>query len=157
MTTDLKYIIKTQKLIKPYYRTNTYKKNLININDIYPKLSCREIKYANEKKLIKNNNILWNTGQKMWNPNYNSFFYKLFLKYNKKFISGYSGSADVIINCGLIFNGDINFLILLCIGYMCHHKDHSIHEILFASKSYDFNYDITDNEYECVEKLLFNL
>ena len=157
MTTDLKYIIKTQKSIKPYYRTNSYKKILIDINDIYPKLSCREIKYAQQNNLIKDNKISWNTGQKAWNPNVNSFFYKLFLKYNKKFITGYSGSADVIYNCGLIFNSDINFLILLSIGYMCHHKDHSIHEILFASKSYDVDYNINDNEYEFVEQLLSNL
>ena len=40
---------------------------------------------------------------------------------------------------------------------MCHHKDHSIHEILFASKSYDVDYNINDNEYEFVEQLLSNL
>ena len=154
---DIKDIVKTQKSIKPYYRISSYKKLLTNKNNIYPKLSCYEIKYALQNNILIGENMLWATGQQMWNQNVNSFFYKLFLKYNKKFISGYSGSADIIIGCGLIFNSDINFLILLCIGYMCHHKDHSIHEILFASKSFNVKYDINDNEYEFVEKLLFNL
>ena len=42
-------------------------------NNIYPKLSCYEIKYALQNNILIGDQILWNTGQKLWNPNVNSF------------------------------------------------------------------------------------
>lgn len=153
IVTNLKQIVTTQKAIKPSYRIESNKKIFINIDDVYPPLSDKEKEYAINNNILIDNKLSWITGYKAWKANEKSFFYKLFTQYNKKFISGYSGSVNIILETGLMFNSKKEFLVLLCVGYMCHHKDHSIHEILFAAKSFDIDYKIDDNEYEYVDKL----
>lgn len=151
--------IKIDRSLYNYSRKQIYLKNIETKREhIYPILTERELEILNKNNNIDNNNIIkWNTGYYSWKINMRSLFYKIANEYNKKMISGYSGSADIIIDFCSLFNIDIKLSTLLCIAYMCHHLDHSIFEILMVAKKKGLNYFVNDNDYNFVKNLLENI
>ena len=153
-------VLRVNRELYPYLRKQKYTKNkIINEKNINPKLSLREKKYLKENNFMINNNndIIWNTGQSVWKINDRSLYHKIAQKYNKKLISGYSGTAELLMECGLLFKSNINTMTLFSIGYMCYHLDHSMFEILTIAKQNGLIYNISDNDNSIIENLLLNI
>jgi hypothetical protein len=129
------------KLREP--RVKNIKKYFVNVKDVYPKLSSRELEYlkVNNNYEIKNNKLLpWISGLQYWKVNENNFYIKL-MRHNKQMVvCGPSGNTDLNLSILRLFdNFDINLAIFLCIAQMCSDPDHSPCEILLAAIPYGLN------------------
>ena len=77
-------------------------------------------------------------------------------EYGEEMITGVSGSLDLIFTLSLflgIFDGDndkkIQFNALIaCIGWLCDAKDHSVHEVRMAAKSFGLEYTPSSDSYK---------
>jgi hypothetical protein len=128
------------KLREP--RVKNIDKYFINIKDVYPKLSIRELEYirVNSNYEIKNNILPWISGLQYWKVNENNFYIKL-MRHNKQMvICGPSGNSDLNLSILRLFdNFDINLAIFICIAQMCNAPHHSPCEILLAAIPYGLN------------------
>jgi hypothetical protein len=129
------------KLREP--RVKNINKYFVNVKDVYPKLSSRELEYlkVNSNYEIKNNKLLpWISGLQYWKVNENNFYIKL-MRHNKQMVvCGPSGNTDLNLSILRLFdNFDINLAIFLCISQMCSDPDHSPCEILLAAIPYGLN------------------
>jgi len=138
-------------------------KHVLKIKDIYPKLSVNEIKFIKKTDpLFDAENIdselPWETGYKLFKVKEDNFIFKLSqLKYKNFFISGFSGSADVLFQMFELFNdNNIDLSIMACIAYMGNSLDHSLYEILMVANSHsDKQYDLIDVDvYLEVDKII---
>jgi len=129
----------------------------VNIKDVYPKLSTREIEYISDINYeIKNNKLPWMSGLQYWKVNEKNFYIKL-MKYHKQMIvCGPSGNTDLNISILRLFdNFDINLAIFACISYMCNPPHHSPCEILLASIPYGLNdWTIKEDSFKYVNNKL---
>lgn len=129
------------KLREP--RIKNINKYFVNVKDVYPKLSSRELEYLkdNNNYEIKNNKLLpWISGLQYWKVNENNFYIKL-MRHNKQMVvCGPSGNTDLNLSILRLFdNFDINLAIFMCIAQMCNAPDHSPCEILLAAIPYGLN------------------
>jgi hypothetical protein len=129
------------KLREP--QVKNIKKYFVNVKDVYPKLSSRELEYlkVNSNYEIRNNKLLpWISGLQYWKVNENNFYIKL-MRHNKQMVvCGPSGNSDLNLSILRLFdNFDINLAIFLCIAQMCSAPDHSPCEILLAAIPYGLN------------------
>jgi hypothetical protein len=129
------------KLREP--RVKNIKKYFVNVKDVYPKLSSRELEYlkVNNNYEIQNNKLLpWISGLQYWKVNENNFYIKL-MRHNKQMVvCGPSGNTDLNLSILRLFdNFDINLAIFLCIAQMCNDPHHSPCEILLAAIPYGLN------------------
>jgi hypothetical protein len=128
------------KLREP--RLKNIKKYFVNVKDVYPKLSLRELEYirVNSNYEIKNNILPWISGLQYWKVNENNFYVKL-MRHNKQMVvCGPSGNSDLNLSILRLFdNFDINLGIFMCVVQMCNTPHHSPCEILLAAIPYGLN------------------
>ena len=128
------------KLREP--RLKNIKKYFVNVKDVYPKLSLRELEYikVNSNYEIKNNILPWISGLQYWKVNENNFYIKL-MRHNKQMVvCGPSGNSDLNLSILRLFdNFDINLGIFMCVIQMCNAPHHSPCEILLAAIPYGLN------------------
>jgi len=128
------------KLREP--RLTNIKKYFVNVKDVYPKLSLRELEYIriNSNYEIKNNILPWVSGLQYWKVNENNFYIKL-MRHNKQMVvCGPSGNSDLNLSILRLFdNFDINLGIFMCVIQMCNAPHHSPCEILLAAIPYGLN------------------
>ena len=145
------------KLREP--RVKNINKYFVNVKDVYPKLSSRELEYLkdNNNYEIKNNKLLpWISGLQYWKVNENNFYIKL-MRHNKQMVvCGPSGNTDLNLSILRLFdNFDINLAIFMCIAQMCNAPDHSPCEILLAAIPYGLNdWTIDMNSFKYINKKL---
>ena len=140
------------KLREP--RVKNINKYFVNVKDVYPKLSSRELEYlkVNNNYETKNNKLLpWISGLQYWKVNENNFYIKL-MRHNKQMVvCGPSGNTDLNLSILRLFdNFDINLAIFMCIAQMCNAPDHSPCEILLAAIPYglkDWTIDMDSFKY----------
>lgn len=125
-------------------------------DDIYPKLSKRELDWFIEKNITEY--IPWKSGGQYYIMNDKSFFKTAADIYNQKTLSGFSGTSDLVLDVMSLFNEFDTYTSLhSCLIWMCcgKIKDHSIYEILVALMPYgiDYTIDIDAEEY-CIKKNL---
>ena len=128
------------KLREP--RIKTEDKYLVNVQDVYPKLSQYELEYIkiNSNYEIKNNILPWISGLQYWKVNRDNFYIRLMEKNKQMIVTGPSGNTDLNLSIFRLFdNFDINLAIFACIAHMCSSPDHSPCEILLASIPYGLN------------------
>jgi hypothetical protein len=132
-------------------RVKKINKYNINIKDIYPKLSYRELEYINS-----NNIIPLISGLQYWKVNNNNFYIQLMKQKKQMIVSGPSGHSDLIISMLRLFdNFDIDLAIFICISHMCNAPHHSPCEILLASIPYGLNdWTIDEDSFQYVNKKL---
>ena len=131
---------------------------------LFPKLSERE------KLYMKKNNIFANIDSLYQLPPYrppvcfqqpiqpNSFYVNLQKKYKKYNVSNLSGHVMIYITMAKLFNNiNLDLIILANIVYMVPYN-HSIHEVLQASKLLGINteYSIRDTDIDAVNTILGN-
>ena len=136
-------------------RVKKINKYYVNIKDVYPKLSLRELEYINNHYKISN--ILpWISGLQYWKVNDNNFYIKLMKQNKQMVICGPSGNSDLIISMLRLFdNFDINLAIFACIFHMCNEPHHSPCEILLAAIPYGLNdWTIDKDSFKYVNKKL---
>ena len=123
-------------------RLKNIKKYFVNVKDVYPKLSLRELEYikVNSNYEIKNNILPWISGLQYWKVNENNFYIKL-MRHNKQMVvCGPSGNSDLNLSILRLFdNFDINLGIFMCVVQMCNAPHHSPCEILLAAIPYGLN------------------
>jgi hypothetical protein len=123
-------------------RLKNIKKYFVNVKDVYPKLSLRELEYirVNSNYEIKNNILPWISGLQYWKVNENNFYVKL-MRHNKQMVvCGPSGNSDLNLSILRLFdNFDINLGIFMCVVQMCNTPHHSPCEILLAAIPYGLN------------------
>ena len=128
------------KLREP--RVKNINKYFVNVKDVYPKLSLRELQYikVNSNYEIKNNILPWISGLQYWKVNENNFYIKL-MRHNKQMVvCGPSGNSDLNLSILRLFdNFDINLGIFMCVVQMCNAPHHSPCEILLAAIPYGLN------------------
>ena len=137
-------------------RVKKINKYYVNIKDVYPKLSPRELEYINNNYKISNNILPWISGLQYWKVNDNNFFIKLMKQKKQMVICGPSGNSDLIISMLRLFdNFDINLAIFVCIFHMCNEPHHSPCEILLAAIPYGLNdWTIDEDSFKYVKKKL---
>ena len=128
----------------------------VNIKDVYPKLSLRELEYINSNNKIKNNILPWITGLQYWKVNNNNFYIQLMEQNKQMVICGPSGNSDLIISMLRLFdNFDINLAIFACIYHMCNEPHHSPCEVLLAAIPYGLNdWTIDKDSFKYINKKL---
>lgn len=123
-------------------RLKNINKYFVNVKDVYPKLSLRELEYikVNSNYEIKNNILPWISGLQYWKVNENNFYIKL-MRHNKQMVvCGPSGNSDLNLSILRLFdNFDINLGIFMCVVQMCNTPHHSPCEILLAAIPYGLN------------------
>ena len=137
-------------------RVKKFNKYNINIKDVYPKLSHRELEYINSNYKICNNIIPLISGLQYWKVNNNNFYIQLMKQKKQMVVSGPSGHSDLIISILRLFdNFNIDLAIFICISYMCDAPHHSPCEILLASIPYGLNdWTIDEDSFQYVNKKL---
>ena len=144
------------KLREP--RIKTEDKYLVNVQDVYPKLSQYELEYIkiNSNYEIKNNILPWISGLQYWKVNRDNFYIRLMEKNKQMIVTGPSGNTDLNLSIFRLFdNFDINLAIFACIAHMCSSPDHSPCEILLASIPYGLNdWTIDKDSFKYVNKKL---
>jgi hypothetical protein len=124
-------------------------------NDIYPKLSEREIAWFEENNVCENM-IPWKSGREYYKMNENSYYYTAANVYNQKTLSGFSGTSDLVLDVMSLFNEyEVYISLHSCLLWMCcgNVKDHSIYEILVGIMPYGIDYTINiDAEEYCISK-----
>jgi len=134
-------------------RVKKVRKYLINIKDVYPKISARELLYIREqeqeqgivrgmvrggaKYVIKNNILPWISGLQYWVVNEKNPYIKLMRHYKQMVVSGPSGNTDLILSILRLFdNFNIDLAIFACVSHLCNAPHHSPCEILLAAIPY---------------------
>jgi hypothetical protein len=128
----------------------------VNIKDVYPKLSLRELEYINSNNKIKNNILPWITGLQYWKVNNNNFYIQLMEQNKQMVICGPSGNSDLIISMLRLFdNFHINLAIFACIYHMCNEPHHPPCEVLLAAIPYGLNdWTIDKDSFKYINKKL---
>ena len=153
----------------PILRTPRVKrvtKYLINIKDVYPKISARELLYIREqdedgdnvKYVIKNNILPWISGLQYWKVNEKNPYIKLMRHYRQMVVCGPSGNTDLILSILRLFdNFNIDLAIFACVSHLCNAPHHSPCEILLASLPYDENgaWTIEEDAFKYVKRKLY--
>ena len=112
----------------------------MNIKDVYPELSLRELEYINSNNKISNNILPWITGFQYWKVNDNNFYIQLMKRNKQMVVCGPSSNSDLIISMLRLFdNFDINLAIFVCISHLCNAPHHSPCEVLLAAIPYGLN------------------
>ena len=142
------------KLREP--RLKKISKYYVNVKDVYPKLSSRELEYIKSYGNIKNNILPWVSGLQYWEVNENNFYIKLMRQHKQMVVCGPSGNTDLNLSILTLFdNFDINLAIFACIAQMCNTPDHSPCEILLASIPYGLtDWSIEEDSFKYVNKKL---
>jgi hypothetical protein len=137
-------------------RVKKVRKYDVNIKDVYPKLSLRELEYINSNNKINNNILPWITGLQYWKVNNNNFYIKLMKSNKQMVICGPSGNSDLIISMLRLFdNFDINLAIFVCISHLCNAPHHSPCEVLLAAIPYGLNdWTIDKDSFKYINKKL---
>ena len=128
----------------------------VNIKDVYPKLSLRELEYINSNNKISNNILPWITGLQYWKINNNNFYIQLMKRNKQMVVCGPSSNSDLIISMLRLFdNFDINLVIFACISHLCNAPHHSPCEVLFAAIPYGLNdWTIDKDSFKYINKKL---
>jgi len=128
----------------------------VNVKDVYPKLSSRELEYIKSYGNIKNNILPWVSGLQYWKVNENNFYIRLMRQHNQMVVCGPSGNTDLNLSVLRLFdNFDINLAIFMCIAQMCNTPDHSPCEILLASIPHGLtDWSIEEDSFKYVNKKL---
>jgi len=129
----------------------------VNIKDVYPKLSNRELEYIKDNNYkITNNKLQWITGLQYWKVNDKNFYIELMKHHKQMIVCGPSGNTDLNMSILRLFdNFDINLAIFACISHMCNHPHHSPCEILLASIPYGLNdWTISEDSFKYVNNKL---
>ena len=139
-------------------RLKNINKYFVNVKDVYPKLSLRELEYikVNSNYEIKNNILPWISGLQYWKVNENNFYIKL-MRHNKQMVvCGPSGNSDLNLSILRLFdNFDINLGIFMCVVQMCNTPHHSPCEILLAAIPYGLNdWTIDMDSFKYIDKKL---
>ena len=142
------------KLREPRLKKNS--NYYVNIKDVYPKLSSRELEYINSYGNIKNNILPWVSGLQYWDVNESNFYIKLMRQHKQMVVCGPSGNTDLNMSVFKLFdNFDINLAIFACIAQMCNTPDHSPCEILLASIPHGLtDWSIEEDSFKYVNKKL---
>lgn len=138
-------------------RVKYIKEYFINVKDVYPKLSNRELEYIKDSNYkITNNKLPWISGLQYWKVNDKNFYIDL-MRHNKQMVvCGPSGNTDLNMSILRLFdNFDINLAIFACISHMCNTPHHSPCEILLASIPYGLNdWTISEDSFKYVNNKL---
>jgi hypothetical protein len=129
----------------------------VNIKDVYPKLSNRELEYIKDNNYkITNNKLQWITGLQYWKVNDKNFYIELMRHHKQMIVCGPSGNTDLNMSILRLFdNFDINLAIFACISHMCNQPHHSPCEILLASIPYGLNdWTISEDSFKYVNNKL---
>jgi len=129
----------------------------VNIKDVYPKLSNRELEYIKDNNYkITNNKLPWITGLQYWKVNDKNFYIELMRHHTQMIVCGPSGNTDLNMSILRLFdNFDINLAIFACISHMCNQPHHSPCEILLASIPYGLNdWTISEDSFKYVNNKL---
>jgi len=129
----------------------------VNIKDVYPELSSRELEFIIDNYKINNNILLpWISGLQYWKVNNNNFYIRLMKQNKQMVICGPSGNSDIIISMLRLFdNFDINLAVFACIYHMCNEPHHSPCEVLLAAIPYGLNdWTIDEDSFKYVNKKL---
>ena len=142
------------KLREP--RLKKISKYYVNVKDVYPKLSSRELEYIKSYGNIKNNILPWVSGLQYWEVNENNFYIRLMRQHKQMVVCGPSGNTDLNLSILTLFdNFDINLAIFACIAQMCNTPDHSPCEILLASIPHGLTeWSIEEDSFKYVNKKL---
>ena len=141
-------------------RVKKINKYHMNIKNVYPELSPRELEFltSNNKANNKaNNNILpWISGLQYWKINDKHFYIKLMKQKKQMIVCGPSSNSDLIISILRLFdNFDINLAIFACISHLCNAPHHSPCEVLLAGIPYGLNdWTIDEDSFKYVNKKL---
>jgi len=116
-------------------RVKRVRKYFVNIKDVYPKISSRELLFINGG--IKNNILPWISGLQYWEVNKKNFYVKLMRHYKHLVVCGPSSNTDLILSIFRLFdNFDIHLAIFACVSHLCNAPHHSPCEILLAALPY---------------------
>ena len=142
------------KLREPRLKKNS--KYYVNVKNVYPKLSSRELEYIKSYGNIKNNILPWVSGLQYWKVNESNFYIKLMRQHKQMVVCGPSGNTDLNMSVFRLFdNFDINLAIFACIVQMCNTPDHSPCEILLASIPHGLtDWSIEEDSFKYVNKKL---
>lgn len=137
-------------------RVKKINKYHMNIKNIYPKLSPRELEYINSNNKISNNILPWISGLQYWKVNDKHFYIKLMKQKKQMIVCGPSSNSDLIISILRLFdNFDINLAIFACISHLCNAPHHSPCEVLLAGIPYGLNdWTIDEDSFKYVNKKL---
>jgi hypothetical protein len=137
-------------------RVKKINKYHMNIKDVYPELSLRELEYINSNNKISNNILPWITGLQYWKVNDNNFYIQLMERNKQMVVCGPSSNSDLIISMLRLFdNFDINLAIFACISHLCNAPHHSPCEVLLAGIPYGLNdWTIDEDSFKYVNKKL---
>jgi hypothetical protein len=137
-------------------RVKKISKYNVNIKDVYPELSLRELEYINSNNKISNNILPWISGLQYWKVNNNNFYIKLMKQKKQMVVCGPSSNSDLIISMLRLFdNFDINLAIFACISHLCNAPHHSPCEVLLAAIPYGLNdWTIDEDSFKYVNKKL---
>jgi len=137
-------------------RVKKINKYHMNIKNVYPKLSPRELEYINSNNKISNNILPWISGLQYWKVNDKHFYIKLMKRNKQMIVCGPSSNSDLIISMLRLFdNFDINLAIFACISHLCNAPHHSPCEVLLAGIPYGLNdWTIDEDSFKYVNKKL---
>jgi hypothetical protein len=137
-------------------RVKKINKYHMNIKNVYPKLSPRELEYINSNNKISNNILPWISGLQYWKVNDKHFYIKLMKRNKQMIVCGPSSNSDLIISILRLFdNFDINLAIFACISHLCNAPHHSPCEVLLAGIPYGLNdWTIDEDSFKYVNKKL---
>ncbi len=138
-------------------RVKYIKEYFVDIKDVYPKLSNRELEYIKDSNYkITNNKLPWISGLQYWKVNDKNFYIELMRHNNQMVVCGPSGNTDLNMSILRLFNNfDINLAIFACISHMCNQPHHSPCEILLASIPYGLNdWTISEDSFKYVNNKL---
>jgi len=127
----------------------------IKMNEIYPPLSEREIKFM---KIQNNNSIIpWISGYMLFDidkNNLNNIYNRIALEYKQLIISGPSGNTDLCLSALMMFkNFNIEIACLSFIAWMCNPPDHSAYEILMACIPFGLKFSSNKDAFIFVQEL----
>lgn len=139
-------------------RIKKVSKYFVNIKDVYPKISNRELEYirVDSNYIIKNNILPWISGLQYWKINENNFYVKLMREHKQMVVCGPSGNTDLDLSLFRLFdNFDINLAIFACVSHLCNAPHHSPCEILLAALPYGLDdWTIDDDSFKYIKKKL---
>lgn len=151
--------VPTSRILSPSFRDKRAKKESdtmrVPVADVYPPLSFRELEFM-DLTLGKDAYTTWVTGHMYWEiTNNGNVFHSIFKAFKRDMICGPSANTDTALDIFWLFQPfHLERSVLACIAWMCNPPDHSVAEILIASKPYGLDYVLNIDEYTYTQQLI---
>lgn len=151
--------VPTSRALTPSFRDKRAKQAmdamLVPVADVYPPLSARELEFMG-LALGKDTHVTWVTGHMYWAITANgNVFHTIFKAFKRDMVCGPSANTDAALDIFSLFQPfHLERGVLACIAWMCNPPDHSVAEILIASKAYGLDYTLDKDDYEYAQQMI---